>query len=69
MNSDFAEIKNGTVNYLTDYKRQAQQAPSQVEIAKFYATFRLKLELLVLRKECEYFTAWYPRMYVFEDNL
>ena len=51
MNSDFAEIKNGTVNYLTDYKRQAHQAPSQVEIAKFYATFRLKLELLVVRKE------------------
>ena len=51
MNSDFAEIKNATVNYLTDYKHQANQASSQVEIAKFYATFRLKLELLVLRKE------------------
>ena len=51
MNSDFVEIKNATVNYLTDYKHQANQAPSQVEIAKFYATFRLKLELLVVRKE------------------
>ena len=69
MNSDFVEIKNATVNYLNDYKRQAYQAPSQVEIARFYATFRLKLELLVLRKECEYFTAWFSKMYVFEDNL
>ena len=70
MNSNFVERKNATMTYLTNYlKCQAYQLPSQVEIAKFYATFRFQLELLVFRKGCEYFIAWYSKMYVFQDNL
>ena len=30
---------------------RTNQAPSQVEVAKFYARLRLKLELLILRKK------------------
>ena len=64
IDSNFIEIKNSTVT-LFNQLSNTNKASGQAKISKIWAPVRLKLELLALRKKCEFFTSWYSKMYVF----